>query len=216
MKTISLPTLQSIPTLIIAISDKLKAELIASLESKKLFKVVNILTDGESLFETLEFQNPDYLLIDTELPNGGGFGFLKKLGRIKPNTKVIVYSNSANPDYLKVFLSSPAFGFIQHGCGLKDFVSSLKSVFEGKRLVFSQMSNFRQPNEDFKKSVYDLSVLTEREKDVWDLLLEAKMEKQIAEELFISMNTVKSHKNNITRKLGIPKGKRISTFAIHC
>ena len=215
MKRIILPTLQSVPTLMIAISDKLKAELIASLESKKLFKVINILTDGESLFETLEFQNPDYLLIDTELPNGGGFGFLKKLDRIKPNTKVIIYSNSANPDYLKVFLSSSAFGFIQQGCGLKDFISSLQSVFEGKRLVFSQMSNFIKPVENYKKSVYDLSVLTDREKDIWDLLLEAKMEKQIAEILFISMNTVKTHKSNISKKLGLSKDTRLSTFVMH-
>ena len=98
MKRIILPINQSIPTLIIALSDKLTAELIASLESKKLFKVVRILTDGESLFETLESQNPDYLLIDTELPSGGGFGFLKKLDRIKPKTKVIVYSSISNPD----------------------------------------------------------------------------------------------------------------------
>ena len=215
MKRITLPTLQSVPTLLIAISDKLKAELIASLESKKLFKVVNILTDGESLFETLESQNPDYLLIDAELPKGGGFGFLKKLDRIKPKTKVIVYSNNANPDYLKVFLSSPALGFIQQGCGLKDFVASLKSVFEGKRLVFSQVRNFNQPDEYYKKSVYDLSVLTEREKDVWELLLEAKMEKQIADILFISMNTVKTHKSNISKKLMLSKESRLSTFATH-
>jgi DNA-binding NarL/FixJ family response regulator len=215
MKKITLPSLQSVPTLMIAISDKPKAELIASLESKKLFKVVNILTDGESLFETLESQNPDYLLIDTELPNSGGFGFLKKLDRIKPKTKVIVYSSITNPDYLKVFLSSPAFGFIQQGCGLKDFVESLQSVFEGKRLVFFQMSNYSQPNENYKKSVYDLSVLTEREKDVWDLLLEAKMEKQIAEILFISMSTVKTHKSSISKKLGLSKDRRLSTFAIH-
>ncbi len=215
MKKIILPKLQSIPTLMIALSDKLTAELIASLESKKLFKVVNILTDGESLFETLETLNPDYLLIDTELPNSSGFGFLKKLDRVKPKTKVIVYSSNTNPDYLKVFLSSPALGFIQQGCGLKDFISSFKSVFEGKRIVFSQMNNFNQPVENYKKALYDLSTLTDREKDVWDLLLEAKMEKQIAEILFISINTVKTHKSNISKKLGISKEKRISTFAIH-
>jgi DNA-binding NarL/FixJ family response regulator len=220
MNRIILPKHKNVPTLMIALSDKLKAELIASLESKKLFKVVNILTDGESLFEHLETNKPDYLLIDTELPNGGGFGFLKKLERIKPSTKVIIYSHFDNPDYLKVFLSSPALGFIQQGCGLKDFVASIKTVFEGKRLVFSQISNFHQQNylknnELYKKTVYDLSKLTEREKDVWELLLEAKMEKQIAEILFISLNTVKTHKSNISKKLGIPPGGRISTFAIN-
>jgi DNA-binding NarL/FixJ family response regulator len=206
MKKLLLPTQQSVPTLMIALTDKLTAELIASLESKKLFKVINILTDGESLFETLASEKPDYLLIDSDLPNGGGFGFLKKLDRLRPSTKVIVYSNNGNPDYLKVFLSSPAFGFIQQGCGLKDFVSSLKSVFQGKRLVFSQMTNFNQPDENYKKSFYDLTLLTEREMDVWDLLLKSRSEKEIAEELCISTSTVRSHKNKISDKFEI-KGK---------
>jgi two-component system, NarL family, response regulator FusR len=206
MKRILLSTQQSVPTLMIALSDKLTAELIASLESKKLFKVVNIMTDGESLFETLESQKPDYLLIDTELPNGGSFGFLKKLERIKPSTKVIVYSKITNPDFLKVFLSSPALGYIQQGCGLKDFISSLKSVFQGKRLVFSQTRNFNQPDENYKKSLYDLSLLTEREMDVWELLLKSYTEKEIATELSISTSTVRSHKNKISDKFEI-KGK---------
>ena len=214
MNKIILPIKSCVPSLVIALSDKLTAELIASLESKKLFKVVNILTDGESLFEILETQDPDYLLIDTELPNSSGFGFLKKLDRIRPKTKVIVYSSNNNPDYLKVFLSSPALGFIQQGCGLKDFVSSLKSVFEGKRLVFSQMRNFNQPNEMYKKSMFDLTLLTEREMDVWELLMNAKSEKQIAEELFISPSTVRTHKNNISEKLEIKGKLKITQVAI--
>lgn len=206
MKRIILPVQQSIPTLIIAMSDKLTAELIASLESKKLFKVVNILTDGESLFENLETFNPDYLLINTELPNCSSFGFLKKLDRIRPKTKVIIYSSNTNPDYLKVFLSSTASGFIQKGCGLKDFIAGLKSVFEGKQIVFSQTSKFNQPDENYKKLMYYLSLLTKREMEVWELLVFAKTEKEIAEELCISTSTVRSHKNNISEKFEI-KGK---------
>ncbi len=213
MNPVILPKLPSVPTLMIALADKLTAELIVTLESKKLFKVVNILTDGESLFETMEVQNPDYLLIDSELPKGGGFGFLKKLDRIKPKTKVIVYSGNANPDYLKVFLSSPALGFIQKGCGLKEFFSSLKSVFEGKRLVFSQTNNFNQPSETQTKTLYDFSLLTEREMDVWELLTISKSEKEIAEELCVSVSTVRTHKNNISEKFAIKGSLRITDLA---
>jgi two-component system, NarL family, response regulator NreC len=214
MKTIILPKPQYVPTLVIALSDKLKAELIATLESKKLFKVINILTDGETLFEVLESQNPDYLLIDTEFPKGGGFGFLKKLNRIRPKTKVIIYSSNNNPDYLKVFLSSPALGFIQEGCGMKDFISSLQTIFEGKRLIFSQMGNFRQNDNQDKRPLYDLSPLTEREMDVWELLIRARTEKEIAEELCISTSTVRTHKNKISEKLNIKGKKKIATFAL--
>ena len=115
---------------------------------------------------------------------------------------------------MKVFLSSPALGFIQQGCGLKDFVTSLRSVFEGKRLVFSQMRSFNQPNEMYKKSIFDLTLLTEREMDVWELLMIAKSEKQIAEELCISTSTVRTHKNNISEKLEIKGKLKITQVAI--
>jgi DNA-binding NarL/FixJ family response regulator len=219
MKTNFLPTQRIIPTLLIALSDKLKAELIASLESKKLFKVVNIMTDGERLFENLETQKPDYLLIDTELPNGGGLGFLKKLDRIRPSTKVIVYSSSVNPDFLKVFLSSPALGFIQQGCGISEFTSCIKKVFEGKRMVFSQISDFVSNtslalDENPDNDQYDLTKLTEREMDIWELLKEGKSEKEMAEILFLSTSTIRTHKNKISDKLNLKGKKKLSKVAL--
>ncbi|MES2520742.1 MAG: response regulator transcription factor [Bacteroidota bacterium] len=214
MKTILSPVNKTVPTLIIALSDKLKAELMASLEDRKLFKVINILIDGEQIFEILEIQKPDFLLIDTELPNAGGYGFLKKLSRIRPQTKVIIYSKLTTPDYLKVFLSSPASGFIQQGCGIDEFVTSLQSIFSGNRLIFSQINEPQNKYTGIKKSVYDLSTLTEREMDVWELLMEAKTEKEIAEILFIGTSTVRTHKNKIAEKLDIKGKKKLSTVAL--
>jgi DNA-binding NarL/FixJ family response regulator len=202
------------PTIMIAMTDTLKAELIASMESKKIFKVVSIINDGSSLFEKLETHKPEYLLIDNELPNNAHFGFLKKLSRLNIDTKVILYSNSSNPSYLKAFLSSPAIGFIQQGCTVSEFTSNLKNIFEGKRMIFSRMSDFRQEQKNIheisnKKFNYDLSVLTQRELDIWELIMESKMEKEIAEALFISPLTVKTHKSNISKKLGLKNKVRL-------
>jgi DNA-binding NarL/FixJ family response regulator len=210
-----------VPTIIIALSDKLKAELIATLESKKLFKVVNILTDGEKIFDILDSQKPDYLLIDNDLPNSGGFGFLRRLNRIKPITKVIIYSSSLNPDYLKVSVSSTAFGFIQQGCGISDFTLCLKAVFKGERMIFSHMNNFSNDHFSCKKKIvdkptFDLSILTNREMDIWELLEDGKSEKEIAENLVIDKGTVRKHKNNISGKLEIKGKMKLTTVAMSC
>jgi DNA-binding NarL/FixJ family response regulator len=208
MTTLQPSLKKTIPTLLIAITDKLKADLISTLESRKIFKPVGIITDGEKLFEILEEQKPDYLLIGNDLPKNQSFGFLKKLGRIQPQTKVIVYSNFTNSDYLKVFLSSPAMGYIQQGCTITEFLSYLQNIFEGKKMVFSQIGDFQKhenSKEEFryKNSVLDLSILTEREMDVWELVMEEKSEKEISEILFISPTTVKTHKSNIIKKLNL-------------
>lgn len=213
-------TPQTIPTIVIALSDKLKGELIATFESKKLFKVISILTDGEKIFEILDSQKPDYMLIDSDLPNGGGFGFLKRLDRIKPSTKVIIYSSSSNPDYLKVSLSSSAHGFIQQGCGIAEFISCLKTIFKGERMIFSHMNNFNNanfsiPQPYYNQPIYDLSNLTKREMDIWELLEDGKSEKEIAENLFIDKGTVRKHKNNISGKLEIKGKKKLTTVAMN-
>jgi two-component system, NarL family, nitrate/nitrite response regulator NarL len=214
-KTLQLSPKKTIPTLLIAITDKLKAEFIASLESKNIFKSAGIINDGQNLFEILESQKPDFLLIDTELPNNAKYGFLKKLGVVKPETKVIIYSTETNPDYLRIFLSSPASGYIQQGCGIAEFINTLSKVFSGEKTVFYYESDIKketylQNKAVLRKAIYDLSLLTERQKDIWELLMESKSEKEIAEILFISKNTVKTHKSDISKKLGIKNEIRLS------
>lgn len=215
MTTLQLSLKKTIPTLLIAITDKLKAELIASLESKKIFKSVGIINDGENLFKILESQKPDFLLIDTELPNNAKYGFFKKLDYNKPETKVIIYSTETNPDYLRIFLSSPALGYIQQGCGITEFIDALSKIFGGEKTVLYHETQLKQDNSfqrktNSKKVVYNLSLLTERQKDIWELLLESKSEKEIADILFISLKTVKTHKSDISKRLGLKSILRLS------
>ncbi len=203
------------PTLLIALSDKLKAELIATLDSKIPFQVFKILTDGTSIFEFLEIHQPDYLLIDNELPNLGGFGFLKKLNRLKSKTKVIVYGSSSNPHYLKAFLSSPAIGFIEKSCGVDDFTSCLQKIFSGNRIIFSDAQDLEKDNTPSKYKLFSgTSKLSDREMQVWELLVKAKTEKEIAETLSISTSTVRTHKNKISDKMNIKGKQRLTSFAI--
>ena len=206
-----------VPTLMIALADQLKAELISTLNSKVSFKTTTIITDGTSLFETLEKEQPDFLLVATDLPHFGSFGFLKKLKRIPIKTKVILYVSSPDSNLLKMFLSSPAAGFIQKGCGIAEFLSYMKDILNGQKMAFSKISDFYEPNsKEFEKvrhPKYDLSMLTEREIDIWSSLSDGKTVKQIAEALFISENTVKSHKTNITNKIGLEKKTRLSIIA---
>jgi len=219
MKKIDLPTQEAVPTLMIALSDKLKAELIATLESRISFQSAYIVNDGINLFELLNTHKPDYLLIDNELPNSGGFGFLKKLNRLNPSTKVIIYGNTSKPEYLRAFLSSPAVGFIQKSCGIDDFISCLKKIFRGNRIIFSDMCDFQQNSnlekeKTLKKKSFNLTRLSDREMEVWDLLVQARTEKEIAELLSISTSTVRTHKNKISEKMNIKRKKRLTSFAL--
>jgi DNA-binding NarL/FixJ family response regulator len=208
---------QNVPSLLIAHSDLLNAELIAMLSVKASFKVAGIVTDGNYLFDRLSQEQPEYLLIDTDLPNCGSYGFLKKISHNPISTKVIVYSNSDSSDYLKAFLSSPAIGFIQKGCGISEFTACLQKVFQGKRMVFSQIADFHtnlNAQQNQEQDQFDLTKLTERETEVWELLVKGKSEKEMAEILCLSTSTIRTHKNKISDKLSLKGKKKLSKFAL--
>jgi len=214
---LNLPTQLPPQHLMIAFSNNLLAELLAkALESKIPYNILCIKEQEGELFNILDTHKPAYLLIESNYKNNEGFGFLKKLSRIKPNVKVIIYANTLNYDYLKVFLSSPAIGLIHNGCSLDKFVYFLNEIIRGKRVIYSNIESpaIESPSSFMidDENKIDLSLLTEREMDVWELLEDAKKEKQIAEILHISANTVKTHKSNISKKLGIKREKRLSTI----
>lgn len=205
------------PTLMIASSNLLMAELIQNLCKDIQIEVNSIVTAGDLLFEKIFENKPDFVLVDSELKGCNGIGFFKKLERIPVPSKVIIYSFSHNTSYLRCFLSSKAVGYIQNGCSLDEFKKCLENILEGKRVIHSNLNadevNNSQQNDTGNSSKYDISVLTEREKAIWELIIQEMTEREIAEKLFISINTVRTHKSNIATKIGIKNKKRLTRIA---
>jgi two-component system response regulator NreC len=189
------------PTLVIAIADRLKAELLKKNESDLGCQVLCTHTDGISLIEELATLKPSFLLLDPELSKFNFVNFVKKFKTSSIQTKLVILSSNSNPSYLKIFLSANGAGFIQKNCGFDEFTTTFKSILAGNMLTVSS------------KRIEGLELLTSREKDVWKLLTQAKSEKEIAEELGIKLSTVKTHKMSISEKLNIKRGKKISSFA---
>lgn len=203
------------PTLVIAIADRLKAELLKKNESDLGCQVLCTHTDGISLIEELATLKPSFLLLDPELSKFNFVNFVKKLKTSSIQTKLVILSSNSNPSYLKIFLSANGAGFIQKNCGFDEFTTTFKSILAGNMLIISssaEQSNLSNTAVSSKR-IEGLELLTSREKDVWKLLTQAKSEKEIAEELGIKLSTVKTHKMSISEKLNIKRGKKISSFA---
>jgi DNA-binding NarL/FixJ family response regulator len=210
------PTTKAVPTLLIAFKDTLKAELLKFLANEIPFNY-QIITDNKiDIFDFLA-QNPaDYILIEDNFLNIGAIGFLKKLNHKNPSTKTIIHAENINDDYLKIFLSSPAVGFIQKKCTIEEFTNSLKKIFQGERIIFYDLKDLQKSNSSTNQDStrLDPSDFTDRQMEIWRLMIQAKSGKEIAQELNITIGTVKTHKNDMTKKLNLPKGSRLSILAI--
>jgi DNA-binding NarL/FixJ family response regulator len=210
-----LPNSSPPPSLIIAMSDLLSAEMIAERDSICNFQTKAIIDDGNDVISKLQKLMPDFLFVDSELPNFNGFEFAKKIKSLNLTTRIVIYASKSIPIYLNEFLDGSnqiIRGFIHKGCGIDELDKCFREVFSGKKYMSTNINVYlNKMEQEISKHIVShekLLSLAHREKDVWDLMTQGKTEREIGEALFIGIATVKTYKKRIKDKLDfVGKGK---------
>lgn len=215
-----LPSLQvtisgQIPTMIIAMPDLMCGEMISEWQFNCNFRSLAVMDNGREILKRVQSLKPDFLFVDTEMPNFSGFEFAEKLKSQSLSTKIILYASKRFPDYLTKFLDGSNHrirGFIHKGCGVEELERCLIEVFAGRKYLSNCIGEYLNET-DSKVSQNDIDVelysqLGNREREVWQYLTKGKTEREIGLEMSVSIATVKTHKKRIKEKLGLTgKGK---------
>ncbi len=219
LSALNTPKLDSnrIPTLIVAMPDMAFGEMISEWQFNCHFRPIAVLDTDSSIFNRIRGLKPDFIFIDAEISNCNGFELAEKIHRQNLHTRIIMYASSRVSEYLSKFLSPSnqnVQGFLHKGCGIQEIERCMIEVFAGRRYISSNINenlHFGEKSNQGDKLDYEkLNSLSNRQKDVWNLLAEGKTEQEIADTLFIGITTVKSHKKTIREVLGIiGKGKLI-------
>ncbi|MFT6148456.1 MAG: DNA-binding NarL/FixJ family response regulator [Saprospiraceae bacterium] len=165
------------------------------------FKCVATYSDGESAAEGLPNVKPDVVLMDIGLPKMSGIDCVKILKDKAPEIDIIMLTVHSDSDYIFESLRAGAVGYLVKNIFPSKLLNSIKEVKSGgspmsssiARKVVSSFNSFRKPAAN----------LTKREKEVLDLLCQGKSYKVIADDLFISPDTVRYHLKNIYKKLQV-------------
>ena len=212
-----------IPTLIVAMPDKAFAEMISEWQFNCNFRTLAILEDCNSILNRIKSLKPDFLFIDSEMPNFNGFELAERLKSLNLATKIIMYASKKISDCLSKFLersNQTIRGFIHKGCGIEEIENFLVEVFSGRKYVSSCVSNclneVENKKNDFIIDAKKMAKLSVREKEVWNLLTEGKTESEIGEKLFIGLATVKTYKKGIKDTLGILGKGKLTYIALKC
>jgi DNA-binding NarL/FixJ family response regulator len=157
--------------------------------------VVGRAADGAEAVEQARTARPDIILLDVQMPNVDGIEALRRIRAEDPNARVIVLTTYRNEDYIFPSLQAGALGYLLKDASREELAAAIRAVARGESLldplVAETMSN--GPKQD---------TLTHRELEVLKLMADQKSNAQIAEILFVSENTVKTHVSNILAKLG--------------
>lgn len=163
-------------------------------------------SEGRKAIQQALNYDVDLVLLDLSMPNGlDGMQTAVELKRILPeNTKIVIFSMYDEEAYMKKAYEAGADGYLVKQLKREEIIEQLKAILEGQKVFGGQVITKDQMMEDDKKTPWDLPI-TEREKDVFILTVLGNSQKEIADNLGISVRTVENHRRNISKKLGSNK-----------
>lgn len=179
--------------------DILRNSLKEIINQQEGYEVVGDFESYESALPNINALHPDVILTDITLPGINGIEGIKQLKQILPQVAVIVVSVHENSQYVFDALCAGAVGYLTKNSGKQKVLEALNQLKLGGAPMSVNIA--RMVVESFQKKSHN--DLTQRENEVLDLLSKGKSYASIADELCLSINTIKTHVKNIYEKLQV-------------
>jgi DNA-binding NarL/FixJ family response regulator len=181
-------------------------ESILNQESK--IKLVAKCFDGKAIFDILKTKEIDVILLDINLPEMNGIEVSKKLSKEYPNVKVLALSMFNEESYVTEILRNGALGYILKNTGRVELVKAIETVNNGetyfsKDVTETIMGSLMKKPTVKKSSSFLVPKISRREKEVLQLIIKEHTTQEIADQLFISLKTVESHRSSLISKLNV-------------
>jgi DNA-binding NarL/FixJ family response regulator len=187
-------------------------------------EIVGEASDGREVLELVQLHEPDVLLLDLRMPVMDGLTALQSLQHIGRKTRVIVLTASEDKNEFVQAMKLGCSGIVLKQTAPELIVKSIRKVHAGEIWLDSHttaavMRQFASPGSDVGNAPAakprERSPLSAREREIVALVAQGYKNKEMAEKMFISEQTVKNHLHNIFDKLGVSDRLELALFAIH-
>lgn len=173
------------------------------LEEQDDFDVQKIFPNGQELVDYLKTASVDVVLTDLNMPILDGFGVIEKLKKKKLGPKVVVLSMYDDEKMYKKCVKKGADAFLLKDSDPDEVVFTIHEVLEGRHVLnFDRVLKQANPS-SFYDAFREKYKLSKRESEIIHLIKEGNMNKEIAELLSLSIQTVETHRKNIHQKLQV-------------
>ena len=188
------------------------------LEQREEFEVAGEASDGREAVRMAEELAPEVVIMDIAMPNLNGIDAAAQMVKRAPQAKVIILSMHSDESYLTRALAAGVKGYLLKDNADVDLYRAVQVVAQGKVFFSPTIANtlledyMRQLQQRGLQDSYDL--LTDREKEIFQLLAEGKSNKEIASTLDLSTYTVETHRTHIMQKLHLHSSADIVLYAV--
>ena len=186
------------------------------LETRDDFQIIGEASDGEEAVKLVLDKQPDVALMDIWMPRLSGIDATRRIGKRGLETKVLVLSMHESRAYVEEVLRAGAAGYVVKNAAADDLLEAIDAVGDGISYLSPAITQqvvdaIARPAPSAPSG---LGVLTDREREVLQLIAEGLSSKEIASMLGVSLKTVDSHRSNLMEKLDIHKVSGLVRFAI--
>ena len=188
------------------------------LEGEPGFQVVGEAENGREAIAKVEALRPEVVIMDIAMPMLNGIEATRQIKKIRPQTRVIILSMHCHDRYIKELFSLGASGYLLKDSTGSDIVKAIQAALNGdtymspsvSRVVVEDYVSIKK--KPFREGLY--GNLSNREREVFQMIAEGRSTREISDILCISPSTVKTHRSKIMEKLRIENVYQLVQFAI--
>jgi two-component system response regulator NreC len=187
------------------------------LQQEKDVEVVAQAQDGHSTVELTRELSPDMVIMDIGMPDLNGIEATRQIVSDFPQVKVIGLSMHSGRKFVVEMLRAGASGYLLKDCALEELTTAVRTVAAGKMYLSPAITDVVVENyvrNAAEKGHSAFSLLSQREREVLQLMAEGKTTKQIARHLHISHKTVEGHRLRVMSKLNMDSVAKLTKYAI--
>ncbi len=184
------------------------------LEEVDGFQVVGEATNGNEAIEVCAAREADVVIMDISMPDIDGIEATKAILKVNPAIKVLGLSMHNDRNFISDLLGSGARGYILKNTGKEELVNAIRSVEGGESYLSKEVASVLL-NSFMKKEAREplMEKLSDREAEVLECIAKGLTTQEIAHQLFISKNTVETHRKNLLYKLSARNTAELITNA---
>jgi two-component system nitrate/nitrite response regulator NarL len=182
--------------------------------------IVSEVGTGEDAISEYATTKPDLVIMDISMPGMNGIDATRIIKENDPNAKILILTMHDNQEYLNQIIRSGAKGFVLKNTDREELLEAVKAVASGENFFSKDISkliidNYIRSAKSTEKDEDNREVpLTKREIEILKYIAEGNSNQEIANKLFISYNTVDTHRKNIMHKLSIKNTAGLVRYAI--
>jgi DNA-binding NarL/FixJ family response regulator len=197
--------------------DLVRKGIVSLLKEEANFEIIGDFSNGNDLIAAMRQFPMHVVILDIEMPQLNGLDALQIICEEFPEVKVIMLSMHESPEYISECMSLGAKAFLPKNCDIEELILAINTVFS-KGFFFNEMVSKvlldRISKSSQKVNSVEKNELTEREEEIVVLICEGYQNKEIADQLCLSVRTIEVHRKNISKKLNATNIAGLIRYAV--